>query len=638
MKRAMTLIRKICLGAGLVSGLMMSGVSLAEVPSLQQSVTLGELPPMAERLPENPRMVEFSEEQQVGRYGGTLRTLIGNPSDVKLLFVYGYARLVGFNQDLELVPDILESFEVEENRIFTLHLRKGHRWSDGASFTSEDFRYWWEDVANNPKLTPAGPPAALLANDQLPTVSFPDAYTVRYEWATPNPNFLPQLAGASPLLIYRPSHYLKPFHIKYIDQSTLNKIQKIKLKAWASKHNRLDNLYKFDNPELPTLQPWRNTTSAPATRFVGVRNPYFHRVDTSGNQLPYVDRVVLSVSEPKLISAKAASGDVDLQVRAIKLQDATFLKENETRSDYRTLLWPTVKGSQFVLYPNLNASDPEWRDLLRDVRFRRALSLAIDREEINDVLYFGIATEGNNTVQKQSPLFKEEYRTRWATLDFEKANELLDEMGLTERNENGIRLTANGQELSIIVETAGESTEQTDALELIRDSWREIGIALFTKPSQRAVFRNRIFSGETLISVWWGLENGVPTAEASPSVLAPTSQISYQWPKWGQYYETKGASGEEIDMPEAKRLMELYKSWQLALDNKTRTEIWQEMLSIHAEQQFTIGVVSGILQPVVATNRLQNVPKSAIFNWDPGAHFGMYLPDTFYFTDGGKEE
>ncbi|MBO6826909.1 MAG: ABC transporter substrate-binding protein [Sneathiella sp.] len=638
MKRAMTLIRKICLGAGLVSGLMMPGVSLAEVPSLQQSVTLGELPPMAERLPENPRMVEFSEEQQVGRYGGTLRTLIGNPSDVKLLFVYGYARLVGFNQDLELVPDILESFEVEENRIFTLHLRKGHRWSDGASFTSEDFRYWWEDVANNPKLTPAGPPAALLANDQLPTVSFPDAYTVRYEWATPNPNFLPQLAGASPLLIYRPSHYLKPFHIKYIDQSKLNKIQKIKLKAWASKHNRLDNLYKFDNPELPTLQPWRNTTSAPATRFVGVRNPYFHRVDTSGNQLPYIDRVVLSVSEPKLISAKAASGDVDLQVRAIKLQDATFLKENETRSDYRTLLWPTVKGSQFVLYPNLNASDPEWRELLRDVRFRRALSLAIDREEINDVLYFGIATEGNNTVQKQSPLFKEEYRTRWATLDFEKANELLDEMGLTERNENGIRLTANGQELSIIVETAGESTEQTDALELIRDSWREIGIALFTKPSQRAVFRNRIFSGETLISVWWGLENGVPTAEASPSVLAPTSQISYQWPKWGQYYETKGASGEEIDMPEAKRLMELYKSWQLALDNKTRTEIWQEMLSIHAEQQFTIGVVSGILQPVVATNRLQNVPKSAIFNWDPGAHFGMYLPDTFYFTDGGKEE
>jgi len=209
---------------------------------------------------------------------------------------------------------------------------------------------------------------------------------------------------------------------------------------------------------------------------------------------------------------------------------------------------------------------------------------------------------------------------------------------LTERNDNGIRLLPNGQELSVIVETAGESTEQTDALELIRDSWREAGISLFTKPSQRAVFRNRIFSGETLISVWWGLENGVPTAEASPAILAPTSQISYQWPKWGQYYETKGASGEPIDMPEAKRLMDLFMSWQQAQDNETRTKIWHEMLSIHAEQQFTIGVVSGILQPIVVTNRLQNVPKEAIFNWDPGAHFGMYLPDTFYFIDGGKEE
>ncbi|MBE7635822.1 ABC transporter substrate-binding protein [Sneathiella sp. P13V-1] len=593
---------------------------------------------MVERLPEAPLVVTPAEDQELGKYGGSLRSLIGNPADVKLMFVYGYARLVGYNRDLQLEADIAESFDVKEGRIFTFKLRKGHRWSDGAPFTSDDFRYWWEDVANNKKLTPAGPPASLLLDGELPKVSFPDAYTVRYEWSKPNPNFLPLLAGASPLLIYRPAHYLSEFHIRYIDKSKLNKIQKIKLKSWASKHNRLDNLYKFDNPELPTLQPWRNTTSAPANRFVGVRNPYFHRVDSAGNQLPYIDRVILSISEPKLISAKAASGDVDLQVRALKLQDATFLKENEKRSAYRTLLWPTVKGSHFALYPNLNVTDPVWKKLIRDVRFRRALSLAIDREEINDVLYFGLATEGNNTVQKQSPLFNDEYRTRWATLDLDKANQILDEMGLDKRNEDGIRLLPDGQDLSIIVETAGESTEQTDVLELIRDSWREVGIALFTKPSQRAVFRNRIFAGETLISIWGGLENGVAGPQSNPSILAPTSQISYQWPKWGQYYETKGASGEPIDMPEAKRLMELYGNWLTATNDDDRTKIWSEMLSIHAEQQFNIGVVSGILQPIVVTERLKNVPKSVIFNWDPGAHFGIYHPDLFYFVDGGKEE
>ncbi|WP_199899266.1 ABC transporter substrate-binding protein [Sneathiella glossodoripedis] len=327
-----------------------------------------------------------------------------------------------------------------------------------------------------------------------------------------------------------------------------------------------------------------------------------------------------------------------MQVRAIKLQDATFLKANEKRSAYRVLLWPTVQGSHFALFPNLNANDPKWRKLLRDVRFRRALSLAIDREEINDVLFFGLAKEGNNTVQEQSELFEDHFQTNWAELDFEKANQLLDELGLTKRNDNGIRLMEDGEPLSIIVETAGESTEQTDVLELIRDSWREIGVALFTKPSQRTVFRNRIFSGETIMSVWSGMENGVPTANESPARLATTSQLSYQWPKWGQYYETKGQSGEPVDMPEVERLNELYRAWHIADNDQERTRIWKEMLQIHVEQQFTIGVVSGILQPIVVKNHLMNVPKKAIFNWDPGAHLGMYHPDLFWFNEERVKE
>ncbi|MEP5699581.1 MAG: ABC transporter substrate-binding protein, partial [Sneathiella sp.] len=539
---------------------------------------------------------------------------------------------------LEISPDIARDFEVEDNRVFTFHLRKGHRWSDGASFTSEDFRYWWEDVANNKKLSPTGPPASLLVDGKYPEVTFPDELTVRYRWQKPNPNFLALLAGASPLLIYRPAHYLKKYHDRYVDKSKMSKIQKIKFKSWASNHNRKDNLYKFDNPDLPTLQPWRNTTSAPANRFVGVRNPFFHRADPSGRQLPYIDRIILSISEGKLISAKAASGDVDLQARAIKLQDATFLKENEKRSKYRTRLWPTVRGSHFALYPNLNAVDPVWRRLLRDVRFRRALSLGIDREEINDVLFFGLATEGNNTVQSQSRLYSEDLRTRWAKLDVEQANKLLDDVGLVQKNEEGIRFLPNGEPLLMIVETAGESSEQADVLELIRDSWREIGISLFIKPSQRSVFRNRIFAGETILSVWSGFENGVPTAASSPAVLATTSQTSYQWPKWGQYFETKGQSGEPADIPEAKRLNALYEKWQNAATREIQAEAWQEMLEIHAEQQFTIGVVSGILQPIVVKNILMNVPKKAIFNWDPGAQFGIYHPDLFWFDNSMKDK
>lgn len=612
-----------------------AAVTAEEIPFFKEAVENGTMLSMADRLPENPMVAPLRDDQRLGQYGGDLKSLISKAADVKLMFVFGYARLVGYSSDLKIMPDITESFEVVDNRVFTFKLRKGHRWSDGAAFTSEDFRYWWDDVANNKKLSPTGPPVPLLVGGEYPEVTFPDAYTVRYAWKKPNPNFLSLLAGASPLLIYRPAHYLKNFHDKYVDKSKWSKIKKIKFKSWASNHNRKDNLYKFDNPDLPTLQPWINTTSPPANRFIGVRNPYFHRVDASGRQLPYIDRVIYSISESKLISAKAASGDVDLQSRTLKLQDATFLKENEERSNYKTLLWPTVRGSHLALFPNLNANDEMWRTLIRDVRFRRALSLGIDREEVNDVLFFGLAHEGNNTVQSQSEFYTDALRTKWAVLDIAKANALLDDVGLTKKNDEGIRLLPNGEPFLVIVETAGESTEQTDVLELVRDSWREIGISLFIKPSQRAVFRNRIFAGETHISVWSGFENGVPGPQTSPASLATTSQTSYQWPKWGQYHETKGQSGEVADIPEAVRLNKLFDLWQNTNDEIEQAKIWREMLEIHADQQFTIGIVSGILQPIIVKNNLMNVPKTAIYNWDPGALMGVYHPDLFWF-DGAE--
>ena len=159
------------------------------------------------------------------------------------------------------------------------------------------------------------------------------------------------------------------------------------------------------------------------------------------------------------------------------------------------------------------------------------------------MLYFGLAIEGNNTVLPKSALFREDYQVRWARLDIDEANRLLDEMGLTQRDD-GIRQLPDGREIDIIVETAGEDTEQTDVLELIQETWRKIGVRLYTRPSQREVFRNRIFSGETLMSVWSGFENGIPTAVMSPAEFAPTSQQQLQWPKWGQYYETSGGAGK----------------------------------------------------------------------------------------------
>src|SRR5260221_4584633 len=143
-----------------------------------------------------------------------------------------------------------------------------------------------------------------------------------------------------------------------------------------------------------------------------------------------MDRLGLAVAEGKLIPAKTGAGESDLQARDIQFNNYTFLKKGEKTNNYRTLLWKPARGSHFALFPNLNVSDPVWKAIVRDARFRRALSLAIDRAQVNQVLYFGLAAESNDTVVPESPLYRKEYQTRWTQFDKKAADKLLDDMKL----------------------------------------------------------------------------------------------------------------------------------------------------------------------------------------------------------------
>jgi peptide/nickel transport system substrate-binding protein len=620
------------LGAGLVIGAPSAFADLISPPLFQDAEAKGELPPVAERLPKNPAVAVMPE---IGTQGGEMRMLMANAKDTRILVAYSYARLVCYDRDYKLVPDICESFTVEEGRIFTFKLREGHKWSDGEPFTSEAFRYFWEDVANNEELMPTGVPKVLTVDGKAAKVEYPDALTIRYTWEGPNPEFLPQLAGASPLFIFRPGHYLKKFHKKYADAAKLEEtVKESGQPSWAALHNRRDNQYRNDNPKLPTLDPWALQNKPPAERFVFKRNPYYYRVDEKGQQLPYADQVVFDIADSKLIPAKTAAGDSDLQARNLRFDNYTVLKDaEEQKQTFWVRLWDDGRGSKLVLYPNLTTNDVVWRGVLRDVRCRRALSMAIDRDEINQAIYYGLGVPGNNTVLNFSPLYKPEYTTTWATTDIEEANRLLDEVGFTKRSNDNIRLLPDGRPMVVIIDTAGESTEETDVLQLIRDSWKKIGVDLFTKPSELEVFRNRIFAGDSIMSVWVGVDNGFPSADMSPWEFTPTSQQQLQWAKWGQYYETKGEAGEKVDMPEAQKLAELMEAWRDAIDTEKRAAVWEQILAIWTDQVYTFGTVSNVPQPVVVNRHLHNVPEKAIWSWDPGAQFGVYKPDTFWFDE-----
>ena len=210
------------------------------------------------------------------------------------MVVYGYARLVGYTPEGTLAPDIARAVEVEDGRIFTFRLRPGHRWSDGAPFTADDFRYYWEDIANNVELAPYGPPRELLVDGKPPRVTFPDAVTVRYEWDAPNPYFLPAISGAQPLYIFRPAHYLKQFHARYAEPEQLKRaVAEAGQRNWVALHFKFDQAYKNSNPDMPSLEPWVLRTYPPSDRFIFARNPFFHRVDPDGHQLPYIDELSL---------------------------------------------------------------------------------------------------------------------------------------------------------------------------------------------------------------------------------------------------------------------------------------------------------------------------------------------------------
>ncbi|MBN3563562.1 ABC transporter substrate-binding protein [Aliamphritea spongicola] len=617
----------------LITGCMASPVFAQQqpIPYFAKQLASGTLPPMAERLPESPAKPSFFDKE-TGQYGGKIRMLMAKAKDIRLMVAFGYSRLVGYDDQLQLKADILKKVEIEEGRIFTLHLRPGMRWSDGTPFTSEDFRFYWEDIATNETLSPFGPAKDLLSQKEKPVFEVIDEYTVKYSWNTPNPYFLPALAGPRPLFIYMPAHYMKQFHADYQTPEKLTQLtEEAHKRNWRGLFVSKGRQYKLTNPDLPSLQPWVNTTRPPAERFIFKRNPYFHRVDPNGQQLPYIDEVEINLASAGLIPAKAGSGEVDLQARYLRLDNYTFLKEGEENGNYQVNLWETGRGAQIALYPNMNAKDPEWRKLMQDVRFRRALSMAVNRNEINQVVYFGLAKDMANTVLPSCPLFKTEYATAWSDFNTDAANRLLDDIGLTKRDARGIRLLPDGNPMEILVQTAGESTEETDVLSLVEDSWKRIGVQMYVKPTQREVLRNRVFSGEAIMSAWYGLPNGVPVASMSPSQMAPTRQDQYQWPQWGRYYET--GKGKPSKMPEVQELVSLNNDWGMASSEEEQARIWNRMLEIHADQVFSIGLVSGVLQPMVVNENLMNVPENAFYNWDPGAYFGIHNMAGFFYKD-----
>jgi peptide/nickel transport system substrate-binding protein len=247
--------------------------------------------------------------------------------------------------------------------------------------------------------------------------------------------------------------------------------------------------------------------------------------------------------------------------------------------------------------------------------------------------FFGLGTVSADCVLPESPLYRETFANAWIQHDPDLANALLDEAGLSARGEDGLRLLPDGRKVQIAVESAGESSLETDVLELVADHWRKVGIDLFVRVSQRDVFRSRAVAGTIMMAIWGGLDNGIPRANMNPSELAPTVEDQLQWPVWGLHYQSHGEQGSPPDLNEANELLALLKRWRRATTMAEWTEIWTSMLSIFTQNVFSIGLVNATWQPIVVSTRLKNIPDTGLFSFNPTCYFGVYMPDTFWLEE-----
>lgn len=603
-----------------------TGASIAkfnEAPMLRTKVAAGELPAVEERLPEEPVVIEPVEE--IGQYGGTVNVFSiapGHPGDGG--YVSGQEPILRIDSDLQtIVPNVARKWELsEDGKTLTLYLRKGMRWSDGYPYTADDIMYWWEDIVLNDELSPVKPTAWWAPGGELMKVEKVDDYTVRFRFAASYPIAPILLGGPEGLWKAQfPKHYLKQFHIKYNPKA--NELAKERgFEFWYQLHidRTLTWCSLIRNPGVPTINAFQCVEKT-ASHLLYERNPYYWKVDTEGNQLPYIDKILVKkVEDIEMYTAKIVTGEADFAARETSLENYPLYVESAEKAGYRVLPWPSGFGTMVLYQLNLTCKDPVLRKIFRDVRFRRALSLALNREEMNEILFFGMGKPAQWTLISKSILYEPGFAQAYAQYDPEEANRLLDEMGLEWDKKHEYRLRPDGKRLVWTNEyyaggmnIAGEATS-----ELAAKYWKKIGVQVLLKPITGELSGIRAPGNEIDMNLWIG-DRGTDFAFFTGD-MRWFMPLSYGWEmtygvEWARWYNTKGKAGEEP--PEkVKQLYEWRERVMTTMDEEERIELGKKILASEAENVWVIGTVAEVPVPIIVRDNLRNIPGEGLYTWD----------------------
>ncbi|MBA2469171.1 MAG: ABC transporter substrate-binding protein [Chloroflexia bacterium] len=617
-----------------------------EAPQLAELVAQGALPSVEERIGQDPLVL--APVHEIGQYGGTWRRGFTGPGDRfnGWRVASGTDALLYYDHTTEhIVPNIARAWEVsEDGRQVTVSLRRGMHWSDGAPFTADDILFWYVYIYGNAELTPAKT-QLMSINAQEGTIEKVDDHTIRFTFADPY-YLLPELlAGHTDLGghasqglygngLFAPAHYLKGFHPSYTPVEELDaKIAESGLDSWTLLFLRQNDWTV--NTELPTLSPWMLRSPSNTATWALERNPYSIWVDTDGNQLPYIDEIVMTLAEDnEVLNLRAVAGEYDFQARSINLLSLPILLENQEQGDYTVSLDPGNYGSDQTIAFNLSyQADPEIARLIGTTDFRRALSLGVDRDQLNETYWLGLGTPGTmapieTNVFSPGP----EYRTMWATYEPDRANQMLDALGMVERDGEGFRLrTDNGERLRLEIQTGVAGLMPGEQIaEMVVQQWREIGIYADVRALETTAGSQRTRANEHQMGTW--LPDGNENLWIYPGMtFSYWMAQTMTGPLHAQWYQSNGAQGLEPPEWLSQVYTEFRRGYGVPLEE--RIPLGQNIWRILIDEVAQIGLVG--LSPAsmgvrVVKNNMDNVP-GRIYNGPASKNPAIARTQTFYF-------
>jgi len=602
-----------------------------EAPMLEELVKQGKLPSVEKRLPNEPAVVEPVEE--VGQYGGTWRRAAistGNITSPRM----GYEPLVKWDRDAKtIIPNVAYAWKISESgRAYTFYLRKGMKWSDGEPFTADDIMFWYEDVLLNKELTPMFPDWLMVGGNPVKIEKIND-YAVRFRFTRPYSLLLEYLAGPSgPSVCGYPKHYLKQFHPRYTPKEKLEKLTKdASFQNWYQLFG--DRVNSYSNPDLPSVKAWIPKTRPGASAVIAERNSYYWKVDPAGNQLPYLDKISYDmIQDVQMLVMKAVQGELDMQGGGLdfSLSDYPLLMESKEKGNYQVYLWnPNENGT--ALFFNQNYSkDKEIANLLRNQRFRMALSLAINREEINQLFYLGQATPAHTIFPFESLQKNSEIRKLYE-YNIAEANRILDSLGLSKKDKDGFRLSPNGKQLQLTIFTNTSFAIHYDIMPVIAKYWNSIGIKTAIDAVPDTLWWPRVQSNDYQIA---GYAMGIYPGKfllSYPMSVVPVNTSCYYGPLWGMWYSSGGQAKEAIKPTgDALKIIANFDRVKIITDQKEIDKLTEEMLYLWGKNLFAIPVLGFFKFPVVVKNNFRNVPREGTVAY-PFCSPGYLNPEQFFF-------